>query len=235
MYYFPFHPGDYLRHTAHLSNEEDLTYRRLLDMYYDTEQPIPLETQSVSRRLRVGFQSVENVLNEFFERTEKGWINRRCEMEIREYHLMCNRNRSNGKLGGRPKKTQSVATGNPDITQTKPNQEPITKNQEPIKPSSATGVAVLYTKAFLTFWGMYPNRKNKGAAFKAFKKLKPEEYPLIKAGLESAKKSSAWQKDNGQFVPHPATWLNARGWEDEDVPSVTGEFNLDSFMRKVGS
>jgi len=26
-----------------------------------------------------------------------------------------------------------------------------------------------------------------------------------------------WRKDSGQFIPHPATWLNAKGWEDSTV------------------
>ena len=54
MYYYPHHIGDYKSATAHLTNEEDLAYRRLLEMYYDTEAFIPLETQWVARRLRVG-------------------------------------------------------------------------------------------------------------------------------------------------------------------------------------
>ena len=33
--------------------------------------------------------------------------------------------------------------------------------------------------------------------------------------LETAKKSSDWTKDNGQYIPYPATWLRAKGWEDE--------------------
>jgi hypothetical protein len=68
---------------------------------------------------------------------------------------------------------------------------------------------------------MYPNRKNKGAAFKAFKKIKPAEYPAVKEGISAKKKSDDWLKDNGQYIPHPATWLNARGWEDETSSSTT--------------
>lgn len=36
-------------------------------------------------------------------------------------------------------------------------------------------------------------------------------------GLERAKKSEQWRKDNGQFIPYPSTWLRAKGWEDEDA------------------
>jgi hypothetical protein len=43
------------------------------------------------------------------------------------------RNKNNGKLGGRPKKTQSVISGLPDKSQNNPNQEPITNNHKPIK------------------------------------------------------------------------------------------------------
>jgi hypothetical protein len=33
--------------------------------------------------------------------------------------------------------------------------------------------------------------------------------------IETHKKSSQWQKENGQYIPNPATWLNQRRWDDE--------------------
>ena len=62
MNYYPHHIGDYRSDTTHLSNEEDLAYRRLLEMYYDTEQPIPLETQWVARRLRAMVREEDSVI-----------------------------------------------------------------------------------------------------------------------------------------------------------------------------
>jgi hypothetical protein len=50
MHYYQFHIGDYRSATAHLTNEEDLAYRRLLDMYYDTEVPIPNDPKDVARK-----------------------------------------------------------------------------------------------------------------------------------------------------------------------------------------
>jgi uncharacterized protein YdaU (DUF1376 family) len=85
MHYFQFNIGDYRAATAHLSNEEDLAYRRLLDMYYDTEQKIPLDTQWVARRLRVGTEVVEAVLADMFEKQEDGWYHARCEEIIKQY------------------------------------------------------------------------------------------------------------------------------------------------------
>jgi len=140
MHYYQFHIGDYISHTIHLSLEEDLAYRRLLDMYYDSEQPIPNNIPLVSRRLRMGSDVVQSVLDEFFTLSDEGYKNHRADLEIREYHAFIDKQRSNGKLGGRPKKTQRKPTANPSQTQKKPNQQPLTTNQQPIK--SATDVAV---------------------------------------------------------------------------------------------
>ena len=127
MHYYQFHIGDYRASTAHLSNEEDLAYRRLLDMYYDTEQPIPLDTQWVARRLRVDTQVIATVLNDMFTATETGWIHERCDAEIAHYQHLAEKNRVNGRKGGRPKKPNGL----PTETQSEPKKT-LTKNQEPL-------------------------------------------------------------------------------------------------------
>jgi uncharacterized protein YdaU (DUF1376 family) len=130
MHYFQFHIGDYRSSTAHLTNEEDLAYRRLLDMYYDLEGQIPLDTEWVSRRIRVEASIVRDVLNDMFERTEEGYRNERCDKEIAKYQALAERNRSNGSRGGRPKQnpvgSESQPTGKLTI-----NQEPETNNHKP--------------------------------------------------------------------------------------------------------
>lgn len=70
---------------------------------------------------------------------------------------------------------------------------------------------------FDEFWAQYPKKRSKGQAEKTWVKLKPDEqlFEAIMAGLERAKTSVEWTKDGGQFIPYPATWLNAKGWEDE--------------------
>ena len=136
MHYFKFNIGDYARSTRHLSNEEDLAYRRLLDMYYETEAPIPLETQWVARRLRIASDVVEIVLTDMFERTEDGWRHARCDADIAEYHRKAERNRANGKGGGRPKTVTNKPKENPVGFQSEPsgnlNHKPLTTNQEPL-------------------------------------------------------------------------------------------------------
>jgi phage replication O-like protein O len=70
---------------------------------------------------------------------------------------------------------------------------------------------------FDAFWTVYPKKKNRGDAEKAWSKIKFGDGLLNKilTTIEKAKKSSDWKKDNGQFIPYPASWLNAKGWEDE--------------------
>jgi uncharacterized protein YdaU (DUF1376 family) len=141
MHYYSFHVSDYIHDTAHLSNDEDLAYRRLLDLYYTQEKPIPNRTHEVARRIRMGknIDAVQTVLEEFFmfSLEHDFWFHKRCDETIAAYQAKAERNRAVGKLGGRPK-------SNPQETQTvskhNPNHKPITNNHKPIK-ERATSVA----------------------------------------------------------------------------------------------
>lgn len=77
--------------------------------------------------------------------------------------------------------------------------------------------APIHADAFGEFWTAYPKKRAKADARKAWQalKVKPDLFADIMAGLERAKASWEWQKDGGQFVPHPATWLRRGCWEDE--------------------
>jgi hypothetical protein len=75
--------------------------------------------------------------------------------------------------------------------------------------------------AFAKFWAVYPNKKAKGSAEKVWAKLKPDHQlaETIISAVQKHKLSVDWTKDDGQFIPHPATWLNAKRWEDEVTPA----------------
>lgn len=87
MHYYQFNIGDYQSHTKHLTPMEDLCYRRLLDHYYLHEKPIENNISKVARLLLLsGYEKeVEQVLSEFFELTQDGWINHRADAEIQQY------------------------------------------------------------------------------------------------------------------------------------------------------
>ncbi len=76
-----------------------------------------------------------------------------------------------------------------------------------------------YSIDFLTFWAVYPRRKNKGDAWKAWRSSRPNVNEILQA-LSWQTLSVDWTKDGGQYVPYPASYLRARGWEDEPTPNV---------------
>lgn len=93
-------------------------------------------------------------------------------------------------------------------------------------------------RLFDLFWQQYPKKRSKGQAEKAWAKLRPNDelFESIMAGLERAKASYEWQKEGGQYIPYPATWLNAKGWEDEYKPASGGigdrgnNINFEKFL-----
>jgi hypothetical protein len=72
---------------------------------------------------------------------------------------------------------------------------------------------------FCAFWTRHPKKVSKGKARKAWAKVdwKTVTVEEILSGLENAKTSRKWTKNNGEFIPDPSTWLNAEGWKDEIV------------------
>jgi len=78
---------------------------------------------------------------------------------------------------------------------------------------------------FEAFWKAYPKKTAKQDAEKAFAKINPDQplFALMMDSLSRACRSADWQKDGGQFVPYPATWLNGRRWEDLPLIASAGQ------------
>jgi len=69
---------------------------------------------------------------------------------------------------------------------------------------------------FELFWNNYPNRTGKDKALQSWKKAKPKIDEVLYA-LSWQAESEQWTKDNGQFIPNPATYINQGRWKDEPV------------------
>jgi hypothetical protein len=69
---------------------------------------------------------------------------------------------------------------------------------------------------FGRFWDVYPKKRKRGDAEKAWKAAHINGHlGEILAAIEKQKRSKDWTKEGGQFIPYPASWIRARGWEDE--------------------
>ena len=90
------------------------------------------------------------------------------------------------------------------------------KTEDDIPPKSpSTG------DAFERFWSVYPRKIGKQSAKRAFERVNvPLETPVT--AVERQKCSDHWTQNNGQFIPHPATWLNQGRWDDELPESGRG-------------
>lgn len=201
-------------------------------------------------RMRANAAEVEVVLREFFTETEAGWQHSHCEEVIAQYQAKARQAAENGKLGGRPRKqapsqqkpypsptetkaesknnpaeTQPVISANQEKTVSKTNQEPITNNhnQEDQKPCAPSAHDDDACGMFAKFWRLYPRKTDKAKAQKAWAKLDPGQplFDEIMQGLAKHCASRDWTKDDGQFIPHPTTWLKGRRWEDEMKPAGT--------------
>jgi len=76
-----------------------------------------------------------------------------------------------------------------------------------------------YADGFLSFWTAYPRKESKQNAFAAWKKMNGTcpDIDIILTKISQQKKTDEWTRENGRFIPHPATWINQRRWEDEGV------------------
>ena len=205
MHYYQFHIGDYRAATAHLSNEEDLAYRRLLDMYYDMEGPLPGDTQWVSRRIRVDNETVLNVLFDMFEQTENGlWKHNRADKEIAKYKALEARNKANGSKGGRPKNPEKPS-GLPVESHTEPtgkatnNHKPRTNNQI----EAPEGVSAVVWNEFVAF------RKSRKAPIT----------PLVIQGISAQAALARWTLEDALKE------CIVRGWQSFKADWVAGKPN----------
>lgn len=73
-----------------------------------------------------------------------------------------------------------------------------------------------HSELFRMFWEEYPRKVGKARAEKYFMKLKPDKKLVEKmiSAVKIQKNTEQWKKANGQFIPHPTTWLERGQWDD---------------------
>lgn len=245
MNFYPFHIGDYAAHTRNLSLLEDLAYRRLLDAYYLAESPLNGSATDVAREIgmREHAADVEYVLGRFFVRDGDTWRQPRADIVIEHYQAKQEKASRAGKASAAKRASASSTDVEKDGNGRSTNQEPITNNQSKDSPLPPKGEASRQPgpqpnpapasakaqkpdpkQGFAEFWIKYPRKTAKQDAEKAWAKLKPDAdlQATLLTALDQQTRSPDWAKDGGKYIPHPATWLNGRRWEDEiaqELPS----------------
>ena len=192
MHFYSFNIGDYISHTKHLSNMEDLAYRRLLDLYYLHERTLNEDVSIVARKInmRDNVPEVETVLEEFFVlETGKGWTNPRADEEIEKYQ-------SKVQSAIRAGKASALARSNARSTTVQPNnkQETLNNKQETYNNKTLKRPRNVSKKTWDDF---LVHRKNKKA-------------PLTETALKGIKNEV---KKTSISLEDALVMCQARGWQ----------------------
>jgi len=155
MHYYQFNIGDYQSHTAHLSDIEDLAYRRLLDWYYLHESPIPNDIPEIARqiRMRSHTECITTVLNEFFELTKKGWSSARANREIAKTGEKSAKASASAKARwNKPSDANALPTqSDSNATQDTEHKTQDTKHKEKVQRGTRLSRDFLFTGEWLAF------------------------------------------------------------------------------------
>ena len=172
---------------------------------------------------------------EGFESMAFDFIKSDIDVAEAAYNKKCNINRKNRMIGIEQKQAKST-----DCERSLTNVTNVTNvndgNDRQREERTLTSVAInkyniinksnkrkeINNTMFITFWDKYPRKEGKQNALKAFEKINPNEELLgiMLNAIEKQKQSAQWNENGGQYIPHPATWLNGHRWEDEVMPGT---------------
>jgi uncharacterized protein YdaU (DUF1376 family) len=116
--WYPFFVTDYRRDTYHLSLEEDGAYRRLIDEYMVTRQPLPNDDAALARIVgipKTEWDRLAPVVRRFFHARNDRLFHRRCEREIRAQNNRHNRNSEKAQKGGLAKALKYKTLASPSM------------------------------------------------------------------------------------------------------------------------
>jgi uncharacterized protein YdaU (DUF1376 family) len=161
VYYYSHHIGDFARKTAHLTMLEEAAYRRMLDIYYATERPLPQSQVVIYRLVRARSHAeklaVDIVLGEFFSESPDGWRNSRADEEILKSKDKSEKARHSAEV--RWKHADAMRTHSEGNAPN--NQYPITNNQEPKEAKQEVAVLPLWLPSDAWKGWLEMRRKNK--------------------------------------------------------------------------
>lgn len=208
--FMPLYTGDYRRDTAHLDCAEHGIYLLLLMHCWDQKGPLPLDERKLAgicgARSGSEIEAMRRILREFFVAMDDGWYNQRMQREVGRAEALSGKRKAAGIKGFQAKAKQVLSKSSASATT--PTPTPTTT------PTTSKTLSAKADGAWVEFWNAYPRKTAKQTALKSWRRIREEEVPAIMAALEKHRQSDQWARG---VIPHPATWLNQRRWEDDLV------------------
>lgn len=215
--WMPIYIDDYRADTMHLSIFEHGLYILLLFYLWQHPEGMTLADDFPQRVFHV-----EQFL------WEKAWLTLAPLFVIKDGVITHKRVTSElDRFAKRKEKMQNAALSrwNANEMQTQCSQslsQSQSQSEDPDPPIVPRGTAMerstRFALEFAEFWDAYPRKVGKGAAERAWLKQRPVLESVISA-LSWQIRQPQWLTEGGKFIPHPATYLNQRRWEDSPSPS----------------
>lgn len=251
MNYYSHHIGDFDRATRHLTRIERSIYRDLLDVYYDTEQPLTLDQAALCRKVLARTSeevtAVEQVLKEFFLQTPRGWYHDRCEEELDTFRTSTSQKSAAGKASAakRAAMREQALNGNPTTVEPPLNvsgtasqltntQDPIPTIHHPKEVNNTAGAKPLvrskptaWIDDFEAIWPLYPKKPgmSRADALKAFS-ARVNEGASIHAMQDGVRAYASYvlaANTEPKYIKAPETFFGpGKHWESDWSPPSRG-------------
>ena len=221
--------------TMHLTHVERSLYRCLIELYYDTEQPLPAtDIDRLARRVMAHSEeekaALSTVLDEFFEKTGDVYTHEYCDMMIENYHANKSSKSRAGKASAEArrkraaeKKQQRIGDAKQKSTcveqvlnsveteaqQNPTNHKPLTINHKPLNINTSS--------LFAMFWESGIRKVGKKDAEKIFSRIikKQKDPDRFTEQIIQDVKARISSNQFGFDRMHPSTYLNGERWLDE--------------------
>jgi uncharacterized protein YdaU (DUF1376 family) len=230
-HWFPLYVGDYLSDTGHLSTSEHGAYLLLL-MHQWRHGCVPSDEKQLSKITRQplhDWRRMSETILAFFAMEEGGaaYVQGRLERERAKADEYAARRTEKARKAATSRWKADAPSNAPSMPVASSEHVPSNAWRCPTQPQPQEDTSlrsVSLSRAsrtthpdFADFWAAYPRKAGKGAAEKAFAAAiaKGATVAEIAAGLNR----QAWPADP-QFIPHPATWLNQRRWQDDPAAAA---------------
>ena len=221
MHYYQFNIGDYVSSTQHLDENEDLAYRRMLDIYYSKESPLPKEENEIARliRMRTHSESIANVLREFFTLENDGYHCQRADKEIHAFQSKSDKARKSAEARWNKNKDLPKKDGDANAMRTQCEGN---AKQETLNTKQETNIlsASIIADGFEFWWKAYPvsRRKNKGGCLDKLKakvkKLNQEQFDELINKMVRDIKRRITEAEDVKYIPMTEPYLNQERWRD---------------------
>lgn len=230
---FLFYSSDFLSGTMLMTNEDVGKYIRLLCLQHQKGHLKEKDLLSICK------EHNEEIFSKFKQDEEGNYYNERLEYESNKRKSYSESRRNNRKKKTYEKDMKNICNSYEEHMENENRNENINiikiknKDNRVIGEEENIEILELWETQFNEFYSKYPKKVKKQEVKKWFLKNKPsnELFSSMMNSLEQFRASKDWQKDGGQFIPYPSTWLNQKRWEDETEKPQKDEW-LEGWLKQ---